>query len=68
MKKENEKLKKDGKDNTTIKDIIIYLSIIIIAVLIRTYVVALVRVNGISMYPTLENKDFMILTKLTIDL
>lgn len=64
MKKENEKLKKDGKDNTTIKDIIIYLSIIIIAVLIRTYVVALVRVNGTSMYPTLENKDFMILNKI----
>ena len=64
MKNKDKELNKDENDNTTIKDIIIYLSIIIIAVLIRTYVVALVRVNGTSMYPTLENKDFMILNKI----
>lgn len=47
----------------TKKDIIIYLSIIILVVLIRSFIVTPVKVNGISMYPTLENNEIMLLNK-----
>lgn len=64
MENKDKELNKEKNSKTTIKDVIIYFGIIIIAVLIRTYVVALVKVNGTSMNPTLENKDFMILNKI----
>lgn len=45
------------------KEILSYVIIILIVVLIRTFVVTPIRVNGSSMYPTLENSDYMILKK-----
>lgn len=43
----------------------IYVIIIIAVLLIRLYVVALVRVNGSSMIDTLHDKDIMILDKIS---
>ena len=46
-----------------IKELIPYLIIIIVVVLIRTFVVTPVRVDGSSMYPTLKNGEILILKK-----
>lgn len=46
------------------KEICIYIIVIIIVLLIRQYLVALVKVNGNSMFDTLHNKDIMILNKI----
>ncbi len=48
----------------TKRDIIIYGSIILAIILIRTFVVTPVRVNGTSMYSTLHDGEIMILNKL----
>lgn len=46
------------------KEIYIYIIIIVLVLLIKTFIVAPIRVNGDSMLDTLENKDIMILNKL----
>ena len=46
-----------------IKEIIPYIIIIISALLIRTFIFTPVKVDGISMYPTLEDKEILILKK-----
>ena len=46
------------------KDLIIYGSIIIGIVLFRTFLFTPVRVNGLSMYSTLNNGEIMILNKI----
>lgn len=46
-----------------VKDIAVYVIIILIVVLIRTFLVTPIRVNGSSMSTTLENGNFMILKK-----
>lgn len=46
-----------------IKEISIYVIIILVVILIRTFVVTPIRVNGTSMVPTLEHGNFMILKK-----
>lgn len=48
----------------TIKELIIYGSIILAIILIRTFVITPVRVNGTSMYSTLDDGEIMILNKL----
>lgn len=47
----------------TIKEIGVYVIIILAVVLVRTFIITPIRVNGTSMYPTLDNKDYMILKK-----
>ncbi len=47
-----------------VKDLIIYGSIIVGIVLIRTFIATPVRVNGLSMYNTLDNGEIMILNKI----
>ena len=47
-----------------IKELIPYIIIIICVVLIRTFIVTPVRVDGVSMNPTLENNEILILNKL----
>lgn len=64
----NEKIKKEKnqkikKQDNPLKDLIVYGSIILAIILIRTFVVTPVRVNGESMYPTLNNKEIMLLNK-----
>lgn len=48
----------------TRKELIIYGSIILAVILIRTFIITPVRVNGTSMYSTLKNGEIMILNKL----
>lgn len=48
----------------TKKDLIVYGSIILIIILIRTFIVTPVRVNGLSMYNTLDDGEIMILNKI----
>lgn len=47
----------------TIKEIAIYIVIILVVIGIRTFIVTPIRVNGSSMNDTLENGNFMILKK-----
>lgn len=49
---------------STIRDLIIYGSIIVGIVLVRSFVATPVRVNGLSMYDTLDNGEIMILNKI----
>ena len=46
-----------------LKELYPYIIIIIVVVLIRTFIVTPIRVNGDSMVPTLESKEIMILKK-----
>lgn len=46
------------------KEIIGYIIIILLIILIKSYVVSPIRVNGTSMYPTLHDKDIMLLNKI----
>jgi len=50
------------KDKT--KEIIIYVSIILVIILIRTFIITPIRVNGTSMDTTLQDKEIMILNKI----
>ena len=47
-----------------VKEIIPYLIIVFIVILIRTFLFTPIRVNGSSMYPTLRDKEIMILNKI----
>lgn len=46
------------------KELIAYILIIILVLLIKTYIFTPIRVNGNSMYPTLEHGDMMILNEI----
>ena len=46
-----------------LKEIIPYIIIIIVAILIRTFIVTPVQVDGESMYPTLDNNEILLLKK-----
>ena len=46
-----------------IKEIIIYASIIMLVILIRTYIITPVTVSGASMEPTLQNNNVLLLEK-----
>ena len=48
----------------TIRELIIYGSVILAIIVIRTFVITPVRVNGTSMYSTLKDGEIMILNKL----
>lgn len=47
-----------------VKSLLPYVIIIIVVVLIRSFIVTPVRVNGASMYPTLNGGEIMLLNKL----
>ena len=47
-----------------IKEIGSYVLVIVLIILIKNYIVSPIRVNGTSMYPTLHDKDIMILNKI----
>ncbi len=49
--------------NDKIKEILSYILIILVVVLIRTFIITPIRVNGTSMYETLDDKDYMLLKK-----
>ena len=48
-----------------IKEIVPYVIILIVVILLKQYVFTTVKVNGSSMYPTLHDKDVMVLDKLS---
>lgn len=51
-----------------VKECFWYIIILIVVILVKFFVVSTVRVNGNSMYPTLHNKDLMILNKIKYNL
>lgn len=46
-----------------IKELIPYVVITMIVILIRMFIISPVRVDGTSMYPTLSNNEFLLLSK-----
>ncbi|MBQ9181654.1 MAG: signal peptidase I [Bacilli bacterium] len=46
-----------------IKEIVPYLVVIVLVILVRTFIVTPVRVDGSSMYSTLSNNDLLLLKK-----
>jgi len=50
--------------NKIVKEILSYVIIILIVVLVKKYIFSPIRVNGDSMYPTLCDKDIMILNEI----
>lgn len=51
------------KKDTTV-EYFVYVIIIFVIIMVRTFVITPVRVNGESMYPTLKNGEIMILNKI----
>ena len=49
-----------------VKEILSYVIIILVVVLIRTFLFTPIKVNGKSMYPTLDENYFMILNKIAV--
>ena len=47
-----------------VKNILSYVIVVIVALLIKTYIFTPIRVNGTSMYPTLNEGDIMILNEI----
>ena len=47
-----------------LKNILSYVIVIVIALLIKQYIFSPIKVNGSSMYPTLEDGDIMILNEI----
>ncbi len=47
------------------KELLGYLVLLAVILVVKTYVISPIRVNGISMVPTLEDKDYMILDKIS---
>ena len=50
-------------DSRQFKELIPYLIIIIVVILVKSFIVTPIRVNGASMYYTLHDKDIMLLNK-----
>lgn len=67
MKNEKNKKKKVDSNQTKLeyfaKEYGVYILIIIVVILIKTFIVSPIRVNGVSMYKTLHDGDIMILNK-----
>ena len=59
------KEKKEKKENSALHDFLIYATIIIVVILIRTFLITPVKVTGTSMDDTLSDGEIMILNKIT---
>lgn len=57
--------KKETVKKNYIKEFLPYFMIILVVVLIKTFVVSPIRVNGASMDPTLNDKDIMLLDEIS---
>ena len=55
---------KNEKEKPFWIELIGYIVLLILVILIKRYVISPIRVNGVSMKPTLEDKDYMILNKI----
>ncbi len=47
-----------------VKELIPYLIVVLVVIIIRTFLITPIRVNGSSMFPTLKNNYIMILNKI----
>ena len=54
---------KNEKEKPFWQELIGYILLIVIVIVIKKYVISPIRVNGISMVPTLEDSDYMLLNK-----
>ena len=52
------------KEKKWIKELLPYILILVSVIVIKQFIVTPVMVDGTSMYPTLENKDIMILNRI----
>ena len=52
------------KSKKVILEVLSYVAIIVVVILIKTFIVSPIRVNGSSMYKTLHDKDIMILNEM----
>jgi len=68
IEKELENINEKRTIKKTLRELLPYVIIIISVVLIRTFIVTPVRVNGTSMNDTLEHGDTMLLNKITLKL
>ena len=59
----NNKEKSENKINKFLQGIIPYIAIIISVILIRSYIITPVKVEGLSMYSTLDDKEILLLKK-----
>ena len=57
----------ESKGKNIIKEIIPYILIILVVVLIRTYIITPVKVDGSSMVPTLKDNEILLLKKYNHD-
>ena len=64
----NEDNVKNNRVNNTLKELIPYLIIVVVVFLVRTFLFTPIRVNGDSMYDTLNDGDTMILNKIGMKL
>lgn len=55
-----------NKIKVWIKNNLVFTLILIAIILIRLFLFSPIRVNGTSMYPTLQDKEFMILNKIAL--
>ena len=51
-----------------LKEYLPYIAILFIVIFIKAYIITPIEVNGDSMYPTLNNRDIMILNKVQTEL
>lgn len=65
MEDKKEIIKEENKFYNIIKEIIPYVIIAIVVIVIRTYIVTPIKVQGKSMSPTLNGSELMILNKIT---
>jgi len=59
---EENKSKEKNKKNL-FKELLPYIIIVLVVILLRTFIVTPIQVDGASMYPTLEDKEILILKK-----
>lgn len=64
MVQERNKIEEKDNKKPFWKELISYVILIAIVLIIKRYVVSPIRVNGESMVPTLEDRDYMILNKI----
>ena len=59
-------MEKEKEIKSTIKEIMPYIIIIFVVILIRTFIVTPIKVNGTSMSETLQHGDTMLLNKISM--
>lgn len=61
---EKETKKEEEKEKPFWQELLSCVVLVVVVILVKHYIVSPVRVNGISMVPTLKDKDYMLLNKI----